>query len=684
MADWTSLGRQASPGTQDFLALYASKSRTPAHLMNGHQSSPDIPLQIGIHARSGALKNGAVSTGPAFFNGRGDKVDPFLTLPQRFSTSGNVVFCDRDNVDDCISYLNQELTTLGFPSLYHETSDTFDIVRLVNNTYELLQLQQKSLRVKEQLEDRQQRSESDLSHLQSTQNRLKDSLEQYEREISQSQERERQLVSKNKVLSKKVKAEKEEVKKLQSALSHKDVQYKHEVKKKERELNRLKDRLNQLLTDRSQERRIGMEILNSLQRADGKRSTWKTKTSNNKHEEDMYRLIVANYEDKQRELLVENGQLRQCLNDMQKELVGLLNGQPSPRKDQIHHEDSLEDSEDDKASVGTTSEFSDGYFQMPYEMVRDEIEKSLKDKWTQLKQRVRDLEKEQTDRRLSSESEKSNQEVEKLQQQILEYQEVIKQQEQLIQQSMQNTDNDSAFQDPCLLEEREALTAEKKLFNQQKKHFEEERKNFTEAAIRLGREKRAFEEEKARQLRDQFMSMTPFGSMDKSVSVLGSHSYSVPDMAKLTPANPVFSPLPERTESLKTPSTVDLYRTIGLIHDQHSSSSTTSTKRSPSPTRSRDSKNLSKSQSSSTRRSNISSNGRSSEATNSRPSSDSSQRIAEHVANVRLALFNKSGTAGMSGTAGKSGTGNHRKGGQGEDGGRNSWRKDDRTGSYGF
>ena len=41
-------------------------------------------------------------------------------------------------------------------------------------------------------------------------------------------------------------------------------------------------------------------------------------------QEDMYRLVISNYEEKQKELMEENSDLRQCLSDMQKELHALL------------------------------------------------------------------------------------------------------------------------------------------------------------------------------------------------------------------------------------------------------------------------------------------------------------------------------------------------------------------------
>ena len=40
-------------------------------------------------------------------------------------------------------------------------------------------------------------------------------------------------------------------------IQHRDTQFKHEVKKKEREINKLKERLHTLLVDKNQERKVG-------------------------------------------------------------------------------------------------------------------------------------------------------------------------------------------------------------------------------------------------------------------------------------------------------------------------------------------------------------------------------------------------------------------------------------------
>ena len=42
-------------------------------------------------------------------------------------------------------------------------------------------------------------------------------------------------------------------------------------------------------------------------------------------QEEMYQLLISNYEEKQQELRVENNDLRDCLVDMQRELASILN-----------------------------------------------------------------------------------------------------------------------------------------------------------------------------------------------------------------------------------------------------------------------------------------------------------------------------------------------------------------------
>ena len=65
-----------------------------------------------------------------------------------------------DRITYYLSMFLQELRVLGFPSLFTASrngegpADTFDIVKLINCAYELLQLQQRHMKVRTDLEER--------------------------------------------------------------------------------------------------------------------------------------------------------------------------------------------------------------------------------------------------------------------------------------------------------------------------------------------------------------------------------------------------------------------------------------------------------------------------------------------------------------------------------------------------
>lgn len=161
----------------------------------------------------------------------------------------------------------------------------------------------------------------------------------------------------------------------------------------------------------------------------------------------------------------------------------------------------------------------------------------------------------------------------------------IQTQQQLLQQQLYNSfDDDTAalLNDCYTLEEKERLKEEWKLFEEQKKNFERERKNFTEAAIRLERDKRAFEEDRAAWLKSQFLNMTPFASRRRGSSSDGQSSLSIRSEPELRmsstsvhpPKSSIYTtnfstpkPTPARPD---VPSTAELYRTLHLIPETSS------------------------------------------------------------------------------------------------------------------
>ncbi|XP_064605770.1 afadin- and alpha-actinin-binding protein B-like [Liolophura sinensis] len=548
MADWGAW-KNSSPAGNELLSLYSNCS----------QLSPSLYNNLCV--------NGSFTPSPS-------------KLESKMS------FCDKDNIDQCASILNQELMMLGLQSVYGAESDAVDLCCLINCCHDLITQHHKAMHEKEELENRYHRLLSDLDQSQTLQARLKADLDQSQRQCAQCQEKERQQSAKNRTLTAKLKSEKEEVKRLKSVMTSRDLQYKHDLKKKEREANKLKERLHQVLMDKKHERQIGMSIANAVQRTDGRRSTWRTGT--NKQEEEMYRSVISNYEDRQQILMLENAKLRDTLQSMQTEIVSLLNQQDSPLKASVQSESpevSLSCSDDDvsvgasECSVLSTDKLSEGLYQMPYDMVQKDIEKNFHDTCRMLKEVVKHSKKKKLSVPVKKSKNTSNGEikmsstpvsngitsrenVEELVDKLTKYKWLVKEQEEFIQQSLhsqsQSVEN-SFLHDSQLLHDKESLAEERRRLYQAKARFEDERKQLTEAAIRLSRQRKDLEDEKARVLQQQFLQFSPFVSDSDRSTVLKSKEGS-----RLLPSTPTYTTSPSMV--VTGPSPTDLYRAMGLNH----------------------------------------------------------------------------------------------------------------------
>ncbi|XP_051867972.1 synovial sarcoma, X breakpoint 2 interacting protein a isoform X2 [Pristis pectinata] len=424
------------------------------------------------------------------------------------------LFCTKENVEQCIAYLNQELATLGFPSFYtEEAQQELNLVSILNCTYDLLQLHRKNLRALEDMETQHLKSSSDMDHLYHSQVKLKDQLESSRREVVSFQEKDRQLQLKNRALHNLLKNEKEEIQKLQNIIASRATQYNHDLKRKEREYNKLKERLHQLVMDKK-DKKLCIDILNYVGRSDGRRSAWRTGKTEARNEGEMYKVLINNYERHHKELMVENIELKQVLQQMKKEMMSILNRRKQRPKEPLEDSSGIAGSDNEEDSRESNKENS---LELSCDEVREQLTNSIRQQWRMLKSHVEKLDSQaslksdflEDDEVISKEA--HEQEMEKLKVEIQQCRDVIKAQHQLLQLSTQCDDETSVLLRDCyLLEEKERLKEEWRLFNDQKKNFERERRNFTEAAIRLGHERKVFEEDRATWLKQQFLNMTPF------------------------------------------------------------------------------------------------------------------------------------------------------------------------------
>ncbi|CAO2600383.1 Afadin- and alpha-actinin-binding protein, partial [Lemmus lemmus] len=483
---------------------------------------------------------------------------------------------------------SQELTTFGFPSLYEEskskeTKRELNIVAVLNCMNELLVLQRKNLLAQESVETQNLKLGSDMEHLQSCYTKLKEQLETSRREMIGLQERDRQLQCKNRNLHQLLKNEKDEVQKLQNIIASRATQYNHDMKRKEREYNKLKERLHQLVMNKK-DKRIAMDVLNYVGRADGKRGSWRTDKTEARNEDEMYKILLNDYEFRQKQILVENAELKKVLQQMKKEMISLLS--PQKKKPRERADDGtgtvISDIEEDAGEPSRESGWD-----LSCDTVREQLTNSIRKQWRILKSHVEKLDNqvEGLDEAVISRQDHER-ETEKLELEIQQCKEMIRAQQQLLQQLATTCDDDttSLLRDCYLLEEKERLKEEWSLFKEQKKNFERERRSFTEAAIRLGLERKTFEEERASWLKQQFLNMTTFDPhSSENVKLLSAFSgssdpdnlpvHSRPRQKKLHGvANGAPACTSQLTKSLPTsPSTSDSCQTRSCVSEHRSS-----------------------------------------------------------------------------------------------------------------
>nr|XP_060615774.1 afadin- and alpha-actinin-binding protein-like [Anolis sagrei ordinatus] len=415
---------------------------------------------------------------------------------------GDVV-CWSDNVDHCISYLNKELVTLGFPALYKDDGSGdgvehgFDLLALVNSTTQLLRLYQEVTTKLADMEAEEMRRAGELDYLRARHGKLKDQVEGCEKEISAIKNKEQQLQTKNEQLCGLLKEEKNEITKLQNSLANQKHQHLHEMKRKEQELFRLKEKMNQLLTER-RDKRGTIDILNVLPRPDGKRTTWKTGKSLGRKEEELFRTQLAKQERREQTLALENAKLKQLLKEVGQDMEQLLS------KD-VSQAQGMEQSS-------------------PYEVFQEQ--------WCSLRNHLKTLGYQgascifpstavMTDGSRFSKGEGQDpvisgtdhdKEIIKLKREIEESRAQMAQLQQCFQEQLTSAISSELpehLKGSYFLEEEQRLLEERDMFKEQKKAFEIERENFTEAAIRLGWERKQFEEQKALLLKEEFFRSLP-------------------------------------------------------------------------------------------------------------------------------------------------------------------------------
>ncbi|XP_059588299.1 afadin- and alpha-actinin-binding protein isoform X4 [Alligator mississippiensis] len=177
----------------------------------------------------------------------------------------------------------------------------------------------------------------ELDQLRERQAQLKEQLCACAQELGVVRRHEQRLQEANKELQEQLRVQEAKVEQLRSTLATRGAHQGQELRRREQELGRLKDRLGQVMMDK-RDRRTNMDILNPLSRANGRRATWKTGKALGKREEELYRSLLGTQEKQMAVLAVENAELQLALEQLGHDFQGLLPpGQDGdPKLDSTH------------------------------------------------------------------------------------------------------------------------------------------------------------------------------------------------------------------------------------------------------------------------------------------------------------------------------------------------------------
>nr|XP_057928503.1 afadin- and alpha-actinin-binding protein-like isoform X2 [Doryrhamphus excisus] len=490
-------------------------------------------------------------------------------------------FCTEHNVQECASHINQEVLSLGLAPVWVQSGDGCDmnVVTVLNCMYELVQLHRRGLRTLENLEMEHLKSSNNVDSLQLTSTRLKEQLELSKRENTGLLERERQLQLKVKSLQNCLKNEKEEIHRLQNIISSRASQYNHEMKRKERELSKLKERLNQLLVDKK-EKKLAIDVSNKLGRVDGRRSLWKTEKTEAKHEGDMYKTLLRDYENRQGELLLENAELRKVLKQMKKDMAVILASRKSSVNEDKNDDGAVEvdsDEEDEEVDSGkeTVELFS--------VHTREKLTNSVRRQWRRLQNHVDRLDSRESLASSTGESESPDtvsqdpsKQLDKLKLEVQQCKDDIQTQQHILQCDETTTGTTTVPCDCYIPQGKDGLLDEWKILEEQRKMFERERRNFTEAAIRLSQERKTFEEERAVWFKHQFLNLHPLGDSKKPTRSRSQCAFQISEMERSGTSPPEWratspapAPAPGRAPGTSS-STCNLLHTLSLMCENSS------------------------------------------------------------------------------------------------------------------
>ncbi|KAJ3415522.1 Afadin- and alpha-actinin-binding protein [Chytridiales sp. JEL 0842] len=379
-----------------------------------------------------------------------------------------------------INFITNWLEGAGFNAplnALRSLSNQEDAASILDCIFALLSQIQREYKQRDELQDRLRNAFHESEILNKANAKLKQSLESSERQVKLLSNKLSATESELKDVSDKYQAAKEEAAKATVDLTSVKSQYQHKLKKKETEYNSLRDRIHKLANEKAQAQKLGLKLLNPLQ----PKVLLPSKVK--KSENEMYDIVINNFEEMQKELLAENQALKHSLYEVF-----------------VEGKETIKETADEEmlAAIEENLQVDEARFQLPISLIHDDVIARFKNLYSQMamvhyrEDPAINFDERENPIAQSDELEAALEEIER-------YREIISKQNELLQRAVDSNGAKSfpAMEDP---EDYDISRADLEQFrialDRREKQLDEERAKFTEAAVRLGRERSALEREK--------------------------------------------------------------------------------------------------------------------------------------------------------------------------------------------
>ena len=241
-------------------------------------------------------------------------------------------YASEDSIYTSVAFLQETLSGMGLgDDLNLLSAEPADVASTCNALYALLLQHHKDTQYKEQLRQEMSRTRLELKAMDKERGKLEGVLNIKEREIKVLASKALAGEDGRKKDSRRAKREAEDLQKRLLGSERRLVQMQHEIKRKEKEYERVQERLSHYLADKKKNETAALDMAGQvLQAATGNNSN--VAASKALRSDEGLKAVVAAYEGKQAELAKENKDLKAALASLQGEYKTALNSSMAMRE----------------------------------------------------------------------------------------------------------------------------------------------------------------------------------------------------------------------------------------------------------------------------------------------------------------------------------------------------------------